>query len=82
MLNAIASFFDNIKDFILGFLPNSPFRDALTHFSNLPALGYLNWFFPISECLRIMSGWLACIALYYIFSFAKSWVNKLNGGAE
>lgn len=63
---------------IVSVLPRSPFQDVLEQFSQLPFLGYLNWFFPVRACLTVMAGWLVAIAAFYLYSVIARWV-KLIG---
>lgn len=63
---------------VVSSLPTSPFAPFLSEFSNLPFLGYLNWFFPVRACLTVMAGWLAAVAAFYILSVIARWV-KLIG---
>lgn len=59
-------------------LPVSPFAGYLDQFASLPALGYLNWFFPVRGCLTVMAAWLAAVTLFYLYSVVARWV-KLIG---
>lgn len=63
---------------IVSSLPASPFAPFIAQFSNLPFLGYLNWFFPVRACLTVMAGWLAAVTAFYILSVIARWV-KLIG---
>lgn len=63
---------------IVSSLPSSPFAPYIAQFSNLPFLGYLNWFFPVRACLTVMAGWLAAVTAFYILSVIARWV-KLIG---
>lgn len=63
---------------LINVLPTSPFAPFLEQFSDIPALGYLNWFFPVRGCLTVMAAWLAAVTLFYIYSVVARWV-KLIG---
>lgn len=63
---------------LLVVLPTSPFAEFVDRFAALPSLGYLNWFFPVRECLVVLAAWLAAITLYYVYSVIMRWV-KLIG---
>ena len=52
--------------------------DFLEMFSNLPGIGWLNWFFPVGECLVVFSAWLVAYGVYLIYSVVMRWV-KLIG---
>ena len=63
---------------IVNALPLSPFAGFLDEFQDLPALGWLNWFFPVRGCLQVMAAWLAAVTLFYVYSVVARWV-KLIG---
>lgn len=65
-------------DKLLELLPRSPFADFVAQFAQLPALGYLNWFFPVRGALTVLAAWLGAISLYYVYSVIMRWV-KLIG---
>lgn len=74
----IGDAFKGLIQNIVQLLPTSPFAPFVAQFSSLPFLGYLNWFFPVRACLQVMTGWLAAIALFYLYSVVMRWV-KLIG---
>lgn len=74
----IGDAFKGLIQNIISALPTSPFAPFVEQFSNLPFLGYLNWFFPVRACLTVMAAWLAAITLFYIYSVVMRWV-KLIG---
>lgn len=59
-------------------LPLSPFQQYIKAFGNLPYLGMLNWFIPVSALIKIGAAWLACIALFYLYSIAMRWVKMIG----
>lgn len=63
---------------LINVLPTSPFAPFLDRFADLPALGWLNWFFPVRGCLQVMAAWLTAVALFYLYSVVARWV-KLIG---
>lgn len=79
MLQDLSNTFSGLAQRVIQVFPLSPFRGVIDNLSTLPALGYLNWFFPVSECLTVMVGWLAAIAVFYLWSVVARWV-KLIGG--
>lgn len=68
----------SIIDQLISMLPGSPFAEFVDQFAALPSLGYLNWFFPVRQCLVVLAAWLAAITLYYVYSVIMRWV-KLIG---
>jgi len=65
-------------DRLLALLPLSPFADFVDQFSGLPWLGVLNWFFPVRQCLIVMTAWLAAILLFYAYSIVMRWVKVIG----
>ena len=70
--------FENIVQKLIDLLPLSPFQQFISEFRSLPYLGYLNWFFPVGGCLRVMGVWLTAVGLFYLYSVLMRWV-KLIG---
>lgn len=63
---------------LISVLPTSPFAPFIEQFGQLPALGWLNWFFPVRGCLTVMAAWLTAVSLFYLYSVVARWV-KLIG---
>ena len=59
-------------------LPVSPFQQYIQYFSDLPYLGFLNWFVPVAALVKIGLAWLSCITLFYIYSIAMRWVKMIG----
>ena len=70
--------FDGLIDAIVRVLPHSPFADMIQQFSEIPFLGYLNWFIPVRAMLTVMLIWLTAVAAFYLYSVIARWV-KLIG---
>lgn len=64
---------------ILQALPGSPFNQFITRVSNSQGLAWLNWFFPVSECLRVMAAWLVSVAVFYAIMVVLRWVKVIAG---
>ncbi len=54
---------------ILSVFPDSPFSEYIDKFSDLPFLAYLNWFFPVGDCLIALGVFLAALSGYYAYCF-------------
>lgn len=63
---------------VLSLFPQSPFAGFIADLDSFPYLGYINWFFPISEMISIASLWLTAIALYYAWSVIARWVKLIS----
>lgn len=78
MLQDLYSVFQNLLNRVLQVFPKSPFTGIVFTFQNSEFLGYLNWFFPVSEVLIVMQAWLIAIGVFYLWSVVARWV-KLIG---
>lgn len=66
---------------ILSFLPDSPFTilDNMDPTGQIAEwLGFVNWFVPIYSFVGILEGWLACIAVYYVYQIVLRWLNAIE----
>lgn len=61
--------------FLIPLLPDSPFPQIFSSFSDVPFLGYLNWFIPIGEFAKILAIWAVAMAAIY----AISWILRQLG---
>lgn len=73
-----SSYSSSLVQGVLQLLPQSPFRPALAAVADLPWLGYLNWFFPVSECVAALGLWVSAIGLYYIYMVALRWLRVIG----
>ena len=63
MLDLIFNLVSGALNFLSGLLPDSPFEGILDGLQLAStALGWLNWGFPVGECLAAMAAWLAICA--------------------
>lgn len=53
---------------VLEFLPDSPFRAWLDNLSDIPYLGYLNYFIPISDFVALLTAWGIAVGAFYAVS--------------
>ncbi len=63
---------------IVSFLPVSPFLKFYDSFKDLPGLHYLNWFFPVKECLTVFAAYLTAVAVYYVYSIVMRTINAIE----
>ena len=63
---------------ILDLLPLSPFQQFIDNFRGLPHLGWLNWFFPVGDCLVVMLAWLGAVGLFYLYSIVMRWLKVIG----
>ena len=70
--------FNSLGDTVASLLPLSPFREFIANFSSLPYLGWLNWFFPVGECLTVMLVWLGAVGAFYLYSILLRWLKMIG----
>lgn len=64
---------------ISSLLPVSPFIKVLDMFSvSGSILGYINYFFPVAECVALLEGWGVAITIFYIFKPIMLWIKSCN----
>ena len=63
---------------LLDLLPLSPFQEFISDFASLPYLGWLNWFFPVGDCLVVMGVWLGAVGLFYLYSILMRWLKMIG----
>lgn len=63
---------------IISLLPTSPFRSFIDTWIPPDYLGWLNWFFPVSEILAILGVWLISIGTFYLYSIIMRWVKMIG----
>lgn len=75
MLDFLSEMMEAFGYWLVTVLPNSPFQNVIPALDGLQeGLGWLNWFFPVSACLGVMTVWLASIAIFYVYRAIVSWV--------
>ena len=67
-----------LGDVVLQLLPLSPFQQFIQNFRDLPYLGWLNWFFPVGDCLVVMLAWLGAVGLFYLYSIVMRWLKVIG----
>lgn len=78
ILEVFKSVFNQLYTWLIALLPNSPFRQFIDSFVKLPYLKYLNWFFPVTECLAVMGVWLTAVAVYYIYQAIMRYIHLIG----
>lgn len=78
MLMKIKAALIMIANSILSVLPDSPFSAFIDKISEIPELGYLNYFIPVSEMIAIGEAWLTCIALFYLYQAVLRFVRMIE----
>lgn len=74
----LENIFAQLKLGLSKLLPLSPFSDYIGVLSDLPAVGWLNWFVPVRQILIIFSVWLTAVGLFYGYSILLRWLKVLG----
>lgn len=69
---------DKFLQAVLSLFPLSPFREVIQELGSLPYLGYINWFVPIGDFVKIGTVWLTAIAAYYAWSIIARWIKLIS----
>lgn len=69
---------DGLLEAVVKVFPLSPFTEPIAELGKLPFLGYLNWFVPVGDLLKITALWLVAIGLYYLYSVIARWVKLIR----
>ena len=78
MLDWFGELINKFASMILSVLPHSPVQKYLASFDNLPYLGWLNWFVPVSAIITVAETWLVCIGLFYLYQIILRWVRAIG----
>lgn len=70
-------FFDIITA-LLSLLPSSPFIGMAATIPDFDFLPYLNYFIPFDNAFVMMTTWLVCCALYYIYKYSKQIIDFIK----
>lgn len=66
---------------IINVFPASPIQPLIASLRSSAVaelLGFVNWFVPIGTMLGILSGWLACVAAYYVYQILLRWIRVVE----
>lgn len=79
-VNGLEGLINKFGGWLLQVLPSSPFQGWLGNFRSHfePYLGYLNYFVPISDFLKIFSAFLTVYVLYLGYSIVLRWIKMIE----
>jgi len=80
-VNDVLGGFVDIVDVLLGWLPDSPFREPIESISSgvfSEMFGYINYFLPVSEMLAVTTVWLSAVVVYYGVSVVLRWIKAIS----
>lgn len=70
--------FNKFYVWLIALLPSSPFTALVNSISSIPYLKYLNWFFPVTECIALVEAWLIAIAVFYLYRVIMSYIHLIG----
>ena len=70
--------FDNLVAGLQKVLPLSPFQGFIDTIGSFEYLGWLNWFFPVGDCIKVLAAWVTVIGTYYLYSIALRWIKAIH----
>ena len=78
MIDFMSSLLDKFLEWVLALLPTSPFTEFINACSDIPYLGWLNWFIPVGQMIAIGESWLVAIGLFYMYSIVLRWIRAID----
>ncbi len=69
---------DKFLTLLLTLFPLSPFAPVIEELGSLPYLGYINWFLPVGDFIKMGTLWLTAIAAYYAWSIIARWIKLIS----
>lgn len=76
--NDILSWLQDKANFLIQFLPTSPFKRAMNLIGNIPYIQEINWFIPIDDMVLILMYWGSAITLYYGYMVILRWIKAIE----
>lgn len=78
MIDFMSSLLNKFLEWVLALLPTSPFTEFINTCSDIPYLGWLNWFIPVGQMIAIGEAWLVAIGLFYMYSIVLRWIRAID----
>lgn len=76
MIDVVLELLNGVLGFLNGVLPDSPLQSLITNNEQIiDALGWLNWFVPISELLTIFGVYLVALVAWQAVDMALDGIN-------
>lgn len=77
-MDVVLNLLKEFLDWVLQFLPTSPFVSFISAMESIPYLGWLNWFIPVGSIIVIGEAWLVSVGLFYLYSIVLRWVKAIE----
>lgn len=76
--DGINDVFNEIFQFILLLLPDSPFKNFSLPHEIETLLGYLNYYIPFAEMVAIGLVWITCVSIFYSYQLILRFINAIK----
>lgn len=76
--NSLLTWVEHKAEFLVYFLPTSPFRKIIDLMGSVPYIDVIGWFIPIDEIILLLLYWTGAIALYYSYMIILRWVKAIE----
>lgn len=76
--NDILNWVQDKGNWLVKFLPHSPFRRAIALIGNIPYMEEIAWFVPIHEMVLILMWWVSAIGVYYAYMIVLRWIKAID----
>lgn len=76
--NSILTFVQEKGEFLVSFLPRSPFRQIIDRLGDVPYIDTISWFVPIDEIILLLIYWTTAIGLFYVYMIVLRWIKALD----
>lgn len=77
-MTAMKEIVTTFLQWVLALLPTSPFTSFIQACSDIPYLGWLNWFIPVGQMIAVGEAWLVAIGLFYMYSIVLRWIRAIS----
>lgn len=78
MLEDLGNLLNSFGQLLMSVLPVSPFTNFIATYRMPQGIAWLNWFFPVHQCLTVFAAWLAAYAIYLLYSIIMRWVKVIS----
>lgn len=78
MLAFMKELIDTFLSWVYSLMPLSPFAPFIQSLEEFPYLGYINWFIPINQFVKIGIAWCSAIFLWYFYGLVLRWIKAIE----
>lgn len=70
--------FSSFGGFLMSILPQSPFAAFFASWQPPDYIGWLNWIFPVADCVTLFEAWLSGVLVYAVYSVLMRWIKVIG----